>query len=106
MKITKLLSTISIVLLILVSSVQAADIDDLDPGDKMYLKGILSDDLVYIVRINYSKGKVKIRKDDDGTTEWVLASKLISSKESTEQDIGRVGAGIAILYCISNPDDC
>ena len=37
------------------NSCYAANIRDLDIGDGVYLQGVLSDELVYIVRIDYQK---------------------------------------------------
>ena len=86
------------------NSCYAANIRDLDVGDGVYLQGVLSDELVYIVRIDYQRNRVKIRRSEDGTVKWVRPSDLISREDSIGNDIGRAAIAIGVFACIANPD--
>jgi hypothetical protein len=81
-------------------SVYALDIDDLDVGDDVYVQGIFSDDLVYVIRIDKQGNRVKVRNYENNTTKWVSSSDLISKKTSDTNDVGRLGAGALILGCL------
>lgn len=87
-------------------NVQAANIYDLDLGDGVYLQGFLSDELVYVRRIDIRNNRVKIWRRNDGTTKWIGPSKLISREASTINDVGRTAIGIGIAVCILNPGAC
>lgn len=87
-------------------SAYAANIRDLDVGDGMYLQGIFSDELVYVVRFDYEHNRVKIRRSEDGTTKWVSASDLISREASTENNIMRGAAAAGLIVCAFNPEAC
>ena len=95
-----------LVFFLLLSNVQAANIYDLDVGDGVYLEGIMSDELVYITRIDVSNNRVKIRRSTDSTTKWVRPSSLISREASTTNDIGRTAIGVGIMVCLLNPEAC
>lgn len=71
---------------IIVSSF-AIDIDDIDSGDVYYINGgLLNDDRrVMVIRVSHSKGKVKVRADN-GDTEWVYPSKLLTRNENDVQN--------------------
>ena len=86
-------------------SALSANVNDLDVGDRVYVQGFFSDDLVTIVRVKYSSGKVKV-KNEDGIVEWVNASKIITKSESDGNDWGRMGVGAVIAVCMLNPDAC
>lgn len=88
------------------SCVFAANIRDLDVGDGVYLQGIFSDELVYVVRIDYENNRVKIRRTEDGTTKWVNASDLISRESSTGNDVVRGAVAIGIIACALDPESC
>lgn len=96
----------SITLLIAMSSAFAANIRDLDVGDGMYLQGILSDELVYVVRVDHSYNRVKVRRSEDGTTKWVSASDLISRESSNGNDFVRGAVAVGLLVCLTDPESC
>lgn len=81
-------------------------IDYLNVGDGVYVQGILSDELVYIVRIDKSDNTVKVRRRSDGTTTWVKANKIITREQSTVNDVGRTVVVAAALYCLFSPKEC
>ncbi|MEO1594398.1 MAG: PDZ domain-containing protein [Pseudomonadota bacterium] len=93
-------------LLGLAPALHAANIQDLDVGDGMYLQGVLSDELVYVVRIDRSRNRVKVRRSQDGTTKWVNPSQLIDREASVTNDVGRVAVGVGLFVCLANPDAC
>jgi uncharacterized membrane protein len=97
---------IGIFLLLVLGTTQAAPISDLDVGDDVYVQGVFSDDLVYIVRIDYQNQRVKVRRGTDGTTTWVNPSRLISRETSVGNDVGRVAVVIALAVCAFDPDAC
>ncbi len=88
------------------TTLYAANISDLDIGDGMYLQGVFSDELVYVVRIDYGRNRVKVRRSEDGTTKWVNASNLISRESSTGNDILRGAVVVSALACALNPERC
>lgn len=94
------------ILLNLFSSSFAADINDLDVGDGVYVQGFFSDELAYIKRIDYQRYKVKVARTSDGTAVWVSPSQIISREESIGNDVERGAVVITILACILNPEDC
>jgi len=105
-KIAKLFLALSIALLIPVSNTHAANIRDLDPGDGVYLQGIFSDDLVLIVRVDIGNNRVKVRRSEDNTTQWVSPSKILSRDDSIKNDIKRTGAAILIIGCLLDSEAC
>lgn len=76
----KILSTFFVLTILIF----AIDIDDIDPGDIYYINGgLLNDDKrVIVVRVSHSKGKIKV-KADNGDTEWVYPSKLLTRDENS-----------------------
>ena len=92
------------ILIALYNTSYAASIRDLDIGDGVYLQGVLSDELVYLVRIDYQRNLVKIRRSEDGTVKWVRPTDLISREDSIGNDIGRAAIAIGVFACIANPD--
>ena len=90
-------------LLFLLSTVAlfAVDIEDIDPGDIYYINGgFLNDDRrVIVVRVSHSKGKVKVRADN-GDTEWVYPSKLLTKNQNENENLAhpfQLLAGLAAL---------
>lgn len=98
--------TIALILIVATGTAQAANINDLDVGDGVYLEGIFSDELVYVIRIDRSGHRVKVRRSTDGTTKWVNPAKLISREASIGNDVGRVAIGVALAVCAFDPDSC
>ncbi len=99
-------SVLGLFLVLFAVATGAANIRDLDIGDGMYLQGILSDELVYVVRIDYSSNRVKVQRSKDGTTKWVSASDLISRETSVGNDVGRFAIGTVLFLCALDPDSC
>lgn len=93
-------------LLAIGTAAYAANVDDLDVGDGMYLKGALSDELVYVVRIDKSRNRVKVRRSEDGTTKWVSPSKLFDREGSMMNTVERVAVGAVVVGCLLNPEKC
>lgn len=81
-------------------------INALDVGDGVYVEGLFSDELAVIVRIDQASGNVKVRRQSDGTTVWVPASKVISREQSTANDFARGAVAVGVVACILNPDAC
>ena len=79
---------------------------DLDIGDMIYVRGVLSDELAMVQRIELATGRVKVRRQRDGTSTWITAADVLTREQSTAQDIGRAGVGLAFLYCLANPKEC
>ncbi len=94
------------VLLSCLSNLQAANIHDLDLGEGVYLQGIVSDELVRVVRIDIGRNLVKVLRSEDGTAKWVNPSQLISRESSIVNDVGRTAAVITIAACLLNPEAC
>ncbi len=81
-------------------------LSDLDIGDMIYVRGVLADELAMVQRIDLAAGKVKVRRQRDGTSIWITAADVLTREQSTAQDVGRVGVGLAVLYCLANPKEC
>ena len=92
----------------LVAAMQAhaAKISDLDVGDVMYLQGIVSDELVMVIRIDARNNRVKVRRKNDMTTLWVHPSRLISREKSTANDFTRGVVFVGALVCALAPHKC
>jgi uncharacterized membrane protein len=79
---------------------------DLDIGEGVYAQGFFSDELVYVMRIDYQNHRVKVQRPEDGTAKWVSASDIISREQSAVNDLGRAAVTIGVFYCLFNPEEC
>lgn len=84
----------------------ASKLADLDVGEGVYVQGFFSDELVYVMRIDYQNERVKVQRAVDGTAKWVSAGSIISREESSINDVGRAAVTIGVFYCLFNPDAC
>lgn len=78
----------------------------LDVGDGVYVRGVLSDELAFIARIDVENDQVKVRRSRDGTTVWVRADDIITREESQMNDAGRGIIALGVLVCGLSPDSC
>jgi hypothetical protein len=109
MSIQQLLMT-AVLSALLMTNVLAANYDYVDPGDFYYINKFGDDnDYVVVVR-KMGNGRVKVRDLNDGSTQVVDASKLLTKSqldsEETTNFIGGTAIGIGILYCLANPGEC
>ncbi len=91
---------------LLAVSLYGVDIDDIEFGDIYYLNGgFLNDDRrVMVVKVSRSKGKVKV-KADNGDTEWVYPSKLLTKNQNENENLAHpfmALVGLAALSARSN----
>lgn len=98
----KILSTFFVLTILIF----AIDIDDIDPGDIYYINGgLLNDDKrVIVVRVSHSKGKIKV-KADNGDTEWVYPSKLLTRDENSNTNTVMPFAILGGLMALSAESD-
>jgi uncharacterized membrane protein len=95
-------------LIIIVVSTFAIDIDEIDLNDIYYINGgFLDDRRVIVVQVNHTKGKVKV-KADNGDTEWVYPSELLTRNENettnTVMPFALIG-GLIALASENNSND-
>ncbi len=70
--------TVLTVFLLFTPCVQAADIDSLSVGDRRFIKAGLSYDEVYVTEIRRASNRVRVRRAESNTLEWVDASRLVT----------------------------
>lgn len=75
-------------------------------GDGVYVQGFLSDKPSIIQEIDQANRRVKVRRYDDGVSEWVGFDSIISRNESTVNDVARTGAFIGVMVCAFSPETC
>ena len=92
--------------MVVLANANAANINHLDIGDGVYVQGLFSDEMVYVVRIDKSDNTVKVRRASDGTTHWVYANHIIYRNQAIANDIGRAAITVGIVYCLMVPEDC
>jgi len=81
-------------------------IESLDVGERVYVQGFLSDELVTIVRIEKSNGTVKVERAVDGTSKWVSVDEVLTREEAQMNDVGRAAVGATIVFCLFSPESC
>ena len=95
--------------LLLLSSITAIaeDIRYIVPGERYYLKGILSDDLVIVTAVDRTGNRVKIQSSE-GAVDWVSPSKLLTDSQSTDRDVtrGTVAVGVIGAILCAATDGC
>lgn len=95
--------------LLLISSITtiAEDIRYIVPGERYYLKGVLSDDLVIVTAVDRTGNRVKIQSSE-GAVDWVSPSKLLTDSQSTDRDVtrGTVALGVIGAIVCAATDGC
>jgi hypothetical protein len=83
----------------------AMPVSNIDVGDGLYLSKAFENELVYVVRVDYNQRMVKVRHQN-GYTEWVDSSRLLSYEDSYAEDAATVVVGGILLLCLMSPDTC
>ncbi|HRO14191.1 MAG TPA: hypothetical protein PLL33_03955 [Paracoccus sp. (in: a-proteobacteria)] len=75
-------------------------------GDGVYVKGFFSDKPSIIQQIDEANRRVKVRRHDDGVSEWVGYERIITRDESTANNVGRTVVTFGVLVCMLSPETC
>lgn len=85
----------------------AVPLNDINVGDAYYFNEFGSNSKVYVVRVDRSSNRVKIRREG-GLTEWTTADRLLTSAQSTGAEVTEaVGWGVLFAAGIcALSEDC
>lgn len=75
-------------------------------GDGVYVQGGFSDFAATIQQVDQTSRSVKVRRHDDGISEWVSFDRIISRNQSSANDVARGAAATVLVVCLFNPDAC
>lgn len=75
-------------------------------GDGVYVQGFFSDKPSIIQQIDEANRRVKVRRHDDGVSEWVGYERIITRDESTANNVGRTVVTFGVLVCMLSPETC
>lgn len=84
----------------------APSVRGLTIGDGVYVQGLFRDSPSIIQDIDTATGRVKVKRYEDGVSEWVPAGSIISRGESTANDVARTGAAVGLMVCLFSPETC
>ena len=104
----KMLSALFVGLALVFSTALAASaypIRDLSLFEKVYLEGTFGNATVMIIDIDYSGNRVKVQRDD-GFSEWVNPSRIMSKMENTVDQISDAIGVALIAQCSFMIDNC
>ncbi len=85
----------------------AEDIRYIIPGERYYLKGFFSDELVIVTAVDRTRNRVKIQTSE-GAVDWVSPSKLLTDSQSTDRDVTRGAVAVGVIGAIvcAAAEDC
>lgn len=75
-------------------------------GDGVYVQGFFSDKPSVIQEIDAANRRVKVRRYEDGVSDWVGFDSIITRDESTVNDLGRGAAAVGLFVCMLSPETC
>lgn len=90
----KTLVAIFICIATVISPALAIEWQDIDPGDRLWQKSIISENRLVVV-VSKANSKVLVRYDD-GTKDYVATSDLMTESERSEYNVNRVGAAVGL----------